>query len=201
MSQIVTKFITDLAVTTAKINAGAVTDAKVASGIDAAKIGAGTVSNTEFGYLDGVTSAIQGQVDAKIAKSQLAAKGDLISASAAATPATLSVGTNGQVLSADSTQASGLRWITLSSTVFGKESKTLIAGDITNQYIDLAQVIIANSLDFMVNGLIFNEGVDYSVSLTGGVGGKTRVSFLGDLATAGAAALVAGDVVYVKYNY
>ena len=31
------------------------------SGIDAAKIGSGTVSNTEFGYLDGVTSAIQTQ--------------------------------------------------------------------------------------------------------------------------------------------
>lgn len=34
-------------------------------GIDAAKIGAGTVSNTEYGYLDGVTSAIQTQMDAK----------------------------------------------------------------------------------------------------------------------------------------
>lgn len=33
------------------------------SGIDAAKIGSGTVSNTEFGYLDGVTSAIQTQLN------------------------------------------------------------------------------------------------------------------------------------------
>lgn len=33
------------------------------SGIDAAKIGAGSVSNTEFGYLDGVTSSIQTQID------------------------------------------------------------------------------------------------------------------------------------------
>ncbi|MDX2074737.1 MAG: hypothetical protein SFX19_10325 [Alphaproteobacteria bacterium] len=40
-------------------------DAKIASGIDAAKIGAGAVSNTEFGYLDGVTSALQTQLDAK----------------------------------------------------------------------------------------------------------------------------------------
>ncbi len=47
---------------------GAVTDAKVASGIDAAKIGGGAVSNTEFGYLDGVTSAIQTQLDGKIDK-------------------------------------------------------------------------------------------------------------------------------------
>ena len=35
------------------------------SGIDATKIGAGTVSDTEFGYLDGVTSAIQTQLNNK----------------------------------------------------------------------------------------------------------------------------------------
>lgn len=35
------------------------------TGIDAAKIGSGVVSNTEFGYLDGVTSAIQTQISAK----------------------------------------------------------------------------------------------------------------------------------------
>ena len=87
------------------------------------------------------------------------------------------------------------------TVTFGKESKTLAAGDITNQYIDLAQTITASSLDFMVNGLIFNEGVDYSVNLTGGTAGKSRVTFLGDLATAGAAALASGDVVYVKYRY
>ncbi len=37
----------------------------LATGIDAAKIGAGSVSSTEFGYLDGVTSAIQTQIDGK----------------------------------------------------------------------------------------------------------------------------------------
>jgi hypothetical protein len=48
------------------IDNGVVSDAKIATGIDAAKIGAGTVSNTEFGYLDGVTSAIQTQLDSKV---------------------------------------------------------------------------------------------------------------------------------------
>jgi len=38
------------------------------SGIDAAKIGAGAVDNTEFSYLDGVTSGLQVQVDAKAVK-------------------------------------------------------------------------------------------------------------------------------------
>ena len=35
------------------------------TGIDAANIGAGTVSNTEFGYLDGVSSALQTQLNGK----------------------------------------------------------------------------------------------------------------------------------------
>ena len=44
---------------------GAVTNVKVATGIDAAKIANGSVSNAEFQYLDGVTSAIQTQLNAK----------------------------------------------------------------------------------------------------------------------------------------
>ena len=40
------------------------------------------------------------------------AKGDLIGATAADTPARLAVGTNGQVLTADSTAATGLNWAT-----------------------------------------------------------------------------------------
>lgn len=49
----------------ATIANGAVTDAKVASGIDAAKLANGTVSNTEYQYLGGVTSDIQTQLDGK----------------------------------------------------------------------------------------------------------------------------------------
>ena len=43
------------------------------------------------------------------------AKGDLIGATAADTPARLAVGTNGQVLTADSTAATGLAWATATS--------------------------------------------------------------------------------------
>ena len=43
------------------------------------------------------------------------AKGDLIGATAADTPARLAVGTNGQVLTADSTAATGLAWTTIAA--------------------------------------------------------------------------------------
>ena len=45
-----------------------------------------------------------------IQNTQLTAKGALITAFSSATPATLTVGTNGQVLTADSTTATGLAW-------------------------------------------------------------------------------------------
>lgn len=49
------------------------------SGIDATKIGAGDVSDTEFGHLNGVTSALQTQLDGKAATSHSHAASDITS--------------------------------------------------------------------------------------------------------------------------
>jgi hypothetical protein len=57
-----------------------------------------TVSATELGYLDGVTSAIQTQLDAKTAKSTLTTTGDIYYASGANTPARLGIGSTSDVL-------------------------------------------------------------------------------------------------------
>lgn len=54
------------AVTSAKIEDAAVTNAKVATGIDAAKIADGSVSNTEFQYIGTVSSNVQDQLDDKV---------------------------------------------------------------------------------------------------------------------------------------
>ncbi len=53
--------------------------------------------------------------DAQIAKSIGTAKGDIIAFSASATPLNISVGTNGQILTASSTATSGLAWATPAS--------------------------------------------------------------------------------------
>jgi hypothetical protein len=70
---------------------------------------------------------------AVIAPTIVDAKGDLIAATAADTPARLAVGTNGQVLVADSTAATGLAWATASagsSYVAGKNALYNSAFDI-----------------------------------------------------------------------
>jgi hypothetical protein len=59
------------------------------------------------------------------------AKGDLIGATAADTPARLAVGTNGQVLTADSSAATGLAWATPTPT--GRKIVQIITGSTSTQ--------------------------------------------------------------------
>lgn len=62
-------------------------------------------TNMDFTWVDtDDTNAIQNAI--------VDAKGDLIAATAADTPARLAVGTNGQVLTADSTASTGIKWAT-----------------------------------------------------------------------------------------
>lgn len=84
---------------------------------------------------------------------------------------------------------------------WGQEALTLNGTDITNQYVDLAQVAITNSIDLHFAGLWQRPTTDYTISYTGGAGGVTRISFAGDLATGGGSALVSSDIIYFKYQY
>jgi len=68
------------------------TAANMPTAIDAAKLGGGAVSNTEFGYLDGVTSAIQAQLDAKATIAQVKSETLIIAISDETTA--LTTGTN-----------------------------------------------------------------------------------------------------------
>lgn len=72
---------------------------------------------------------------------------------------------------------------------------TLGAPDITNGYIDLANLIIDDSFSLNPVGGVEQEfGVDYTLA---DAGGFTRITFAGDLA----AELVAGDKLSLKYTY
>jgi hypothetical protein len=64
---------------------------------------------------DAVDATVFANANAAIAKTIVDAKGDLIAATAADTVSRLAVGTNGQVLTADSTAGTGLAWSTVAS--------------------------------------------------------------------------------------
>ncbi len=65
------------------------------------------------------------------------AKGDLIAATAADTPARLAVGTNGQVLTADSAESTGLKWTTPAS---GGGWTSIASGSLSGASLDLSSI-------------------------------------------------------------
>lgn len=88
-------------------------DIKAGAAIDASKIADGTVSSTEFQYINSLTSNAQTQIDGKTDKSTLTTKGDIYVATAASTIARQGIGSDGQILVADSAQTNGLKWSTI----------------------------------------------------------------------------------------
>jgi hypothetical protein len=90
------------------------------TGIDAAKVGGGAVSNTEFGYLDGVTSALQTQIDGKQASlgftPENSANKDAASGYAGLTAGSLLKAAEFPVLTGDITTPGGVLATTLKAT-------------------------------------------------------------------------------------
>ncbi len=110
-------------------------------------VSASSVTTTTLGYLD-ATSSIQTQLDAKIAKSLVTAKGDIIVATASGVVTNQAIGTNNFVLTADSAQTNGLKWAApQASSVFAYRSVTTTdtvgVGDYT---LDLSSTAFTSTL-------------------------------------------------------
>lgn len=83
------------------------------------------------------------------------------------------------------------------STKRFEESFTLNGTDISNNYVDLSKVASENSvLLFPRFGIRQKDVIDYVVSPTGGAGGKTRITFAGDLQTI----IASGDIIDLNFN-
>lgn len=102
-------------------------------------------------------------------------------------------GTAGQVLTTDGSGNLSFEDAAVAQAS-RKEQIQLSGGQITAQSVTLAETPLANTIMLFAGGLCQLEGIDYSLS------GST-LSFLGDLATGGAAELVAGDYIVVTYSY
>ena len=92
--------------------------------------------------LQGVDTQMKTNADAATQKATLTTKGDIYAASATSTPARLGVGTNGQILTADSTAATGVKWATATAAApaSGANYSSPDQNTTSTSYVDLATV-------------------------------------------------------------
>jgi hypothetical protein len=134
------------------------------------------------------------------------AKGDLIAASAADTAARLAVGTNGQVLTADSTAATGLAWATASTPSYtwtsytptvSASTGTITSTTSTGQYLQIGKMMTVLVDINITNAGTGSASLRYTLPVNGVNGNVTgRYTAYGQETTAtGKACVGALDVV------
>jgi hypothetical protein len=146
-----------------------------------------TATSTELNYVDGVTSAIQTQLDGKVDESLFDTKGDILVASADNTPAKLAVGTNGYLLTANSAATNGVEWaaapISLPSQS-GNSGKYLTTdgtsaswGTLVVPIVTGTDTVTGNTVETVdTTALSAFTSIEYMVSLKQATNNKTRTS-------------------------
>jgi hypothetical protein len=115
-----------------------------------------------------VDTQMKTNADAAIAKTIVDAKGDLIAATAADTVSRLAVGTNGQVLTADSAEATGLKW----AAAAGGASYTLLntgGTSLTGASTTVSSLSAENFLVF-ISGASGSDDMTLSMRINGDTG-------------------------------
>jgi hypothetical protein len=171
------------------------------------------VTSEELGYVDGVTSALQTQIDSKIGSAAainptiVDAKGDIIAATAADAVARLAVGANNTVLTADSAEVTGLKWTTpvsggmtlIGTTTLSGSSTSITVPTTYKHLLIVLDEIYATADDRGVN-LTFNNdtGANYALYYNGfGSSNSTLVQIIGATRTTNTSGANARGVFWV----
>ena len=154
------------------------------SGVTATMVGLGNVDNTSDANKP-VSTATQTALDLKVDESLFDAKGDLLVASADNTPAKLTVGTNGYLLTANSSATNGVEWaaapVSLPSQT-GNSGKYLTTDGTSATWGTLVESTTTNTVtvnqntaqDVDTTALSAFTSIEYMVSIK--QGSKTRTS-------------------------
>ena len=139
-----------------------------------------------------IDSTLKTQIDAQIPDSLLTTKGDLIAATGASTPARLGVGTDGQLLVADSTAATGIKWATAGSYIPANATATVATAQTTSStsYTDLTTAGPAVTLTTGTKALVI------VTSSMEDIGASNQVSYM-SYAVSGATTIAASGAVGV----
>lgn len=124
------------------------------------------VTDTELGYLDGVSSNVQDQLDAKINDSILTARGDIIVADATPDASNLALGSSNQILTSDGTDPVWrsnviLNDETASRAIILNGSKQLTSSSVTDTELGYVSGV-TSAIQTQINGkqddVITNQG-------------------------------------------